>query len=67
MKLTLTPEQKAKYLKHSYHCPNCGTDQIEGGDIDMDNGQMWQNIHCLECDGEWTDIYSLTDIESQGE
>jgi transcription elongation factor Elf1 len=65
--MALTAKQRAMYLSNPYHCPYCGTEQIEGGNIDIDNCQAWQEIHCLECSKEWIDVYSLTDVEEKEE
>lgn len=52
-----------------FHCPACGSDQIEGDipevyTFDSDNNQYAkQNCSCLECETEWTDTYHLKDIQ----
>lgn len=64
----ITPLQKDIYLnRNGLVCPFCGSANIVGGDIDYGNSQMWQNVVCEKCKKEWTDIYTLTDIEEHTE
>ncbi len=51
-----------KYLKCSYRCPVCDSDDIEGGSVEIDAGGATQEVSCKECDTEWTDIYKLDDV-----
>lgn len=61
--MAITKEQEKKYIKEfGAVCPVCGSDQIEGGSIDIDNGMAYQNCYCNDCQEEWTDEYSLTGI-----
>jgi len=41
------------------HCPFCYTDQIEGGDFNVEPGYVTQDMACLECEAEWRDVYRL--------
>lgn len=61
----LTAEQKQKYLDcGGNHCPYCESSNIEGlTTIETDSNYASQTIMCLECNQEWDDIYTLTDIE----
>jgi len=59
----LTEKQKAEYIKNPCHCPDCGDHDIEGGPIEADVKTAWQEVLCNGCHFEWTDIYTLTDIE----
>lgn len=60
----ITEEQKQKYLSGSGSvCPFCSSTNLSGGEFDMGNGQVWQNIVCNGCKKEWSDIYTLTSIE----
>jgi hypothetical protein len=43
-------------------CPFCLSDNIEGDTLQSDGG-VWQNVRCLDCGGEWQDIYTLTAID----
>jgi DNA-directed RNA polymerase subunit RPC12/RpoP len=60
--MPLTPEQKAAYLKHDVVCPYCGSHDIEGGEVESDNGKMYQDVSCSHCHKKWADEYTLTDI-----
>lgn len=60
----MTPEQKEKYLSQKgVRCPYCQCEQVEGGSFDVEAGCCSQYITCLECLAEWTDIYTLSDVE----
>ena len=47
------------------HCPFCKSKDIEGGHVEIDYKSAWQEISCNVCHKEWTDIYTLTDIEEK--
>ena len=59
----IDPEKKKKYLKTPYHCPFCNSRSIEGDQYDGDFNQVWQKVHCNHCHADWTDVYTLTDVE----
>ena len=65
--MALTEEQKKDYLlKGGIHCPYCGSSDISAGSFDGDGSQSWQHITCGDCNENWTDIYTLTDVEESG-
>ena len=41
-------------------CPHCGSTDIEGGHVVIDEGKAYQKVGCNECDKDWTDTYVLT-------
>lgn len=41
-------------------CPVCGSDDLDGGSVDIDAGTATQEVVCLECLSSWTDVYTLT-------
>jgi Zn finger protein HypA/HybF involved in hydrogenase expression len=62
----LTRKQRREYVKEKYgHCPYCGSDDIEGGFIEVNDNYCWQPITCNNCEKEWNDLYTLTGIEEQ--
>ena len=65
----LSDEQKCAYLNEGgSRCPFCNSDQIEGaGSFEYESGSIWQYVRCLACDREWTDVYTLTDVEDKDE
>jgi len=64
--MTLTDEQKRKYLNGGYgKCPFCGSDAIEGGFIEVDGDSCWQPVTCTDCGKRWNDIYRLADVEEK--
>lgn len=40
-------------------CPACGSDDIEGGSIDVEGKIAKQEVSCNNCDAEWSDNYML--------
>ena len=60
----LSKEEKKNYIKSGYaKCPKCKDDNIEGGSVEIDANGASQDVICLACGAEWTDIYKLSDIE----
>jgi len=43
-------------------CPFCGSEDVEGGSMDVDTGYVSQEVTCLECDSTWNDLYKLIDV-----
>lgn len=41
-------------------CLFCGSEQIEGGPVEIDDGRAWQHMKCNDCDSEWDDLYDLS-------
>lgn len=39
---------------------DCRSDNIEGGEINIDAGACAQKVHCNDCGAAWEDTYSLT-------
>uniref|UniRef100_A0A6M3M5T5 Uncharacterized protein n=1 Tax=viral metagenome TaxID=1070528 RepID=A0A6M3M5T5_9ZZZZ len=59
-------EDKWEYVNSGgTSCPYCGSQEIQGGFIEVDAGSAWQSIDCLECGKGWKDIYRLVDIEEE--
>jgi hypothetical protein len=62
--MCLTYEQKQEYIKKGGNsCPHCKALDIKGGDVEMDGDTLRQKVVCCECKAEWTDVYTLTDID----
>jgi len=60
----LTKAQKNKYIMSGGNeCPLCGSDDIEGGFVEIDNGGAWQPVSCNQCHAEWSDVYNMVDVE----
>lgn len=57
-----------KYIKTGgIFCPFCGSDQIEGGNIDIEGMIAYQPIKCNDCGEYWQDYYSLKGLEYDGQ
>lgn len=59
----LTKEQKKNYLKKSHLCPFCKSDNICGGDCEINDGRAYQTVTCNDCNKSWSDCYELVDVE----
>ncbi len=46
-------------------CLYCNASDIEGESVDVEDGKCYQDIHCNRCFKEWTDVYTLTDVEEK--
>jgi len=49
---------KAKGLR----CPFCESESIEGGFIQVEAGEAFQDMSCSQCEGKWQDVYRLVDV-----
>lgn len=45
-------------------CPHCNSYDIEGQEINIDAGSVWQDVICNHCGKEWQDTYTLTGYAS---
>jgi len=52
------PISQVEY-KVDERCPVCEDNVVEGGPVDISNGQATQNIACCSCGAYWTDVYRL--------
>ena len=53
---------KAKGLR----CPFCESESIEGGFIQVEAGEAFQDMSCSQCQGKWQDVYRLVDVTPLG-
>ena len=52
-----------RYLSNPDKCPFCGGSNITGGDADFDSIKAWRNIQCLSCKEEWTEEFTITNVQ----
>ena len=58
---------KATYTKaKGLICPYCGAESIEGGFIQVEAGEAFQDMSCSQCQGKWQDVYRLVDLTPLG-
>ena len=58
---------KATYIKaKGLICPYCEAQSIEGGFIEVQAGEAFQNMSCYQCRGKWQDVYHLVDVVPLG-
>jgi len=61
----LTEKQRLDYVMGKWaHCPKCGCEQIQGDSIEIAGNIAWQTVGCLDCDAEWIDTYTLSDVQT---
>ena len=61
----LSDEQKHKYLSIcGVRCPYCGSEDIQGEAVEINEGEAAQEVNCNHCDGQWFDIYALVRVEA---
>lgn len=61
--MPLTKECEEQYIAgKSFCCPFCDSSDIEGGSFETDC-TVSQEIHCLNCEARWWDVYRLESIE----
>ena len=55
-----------EYVDSPSSCINkdCGSTDIEGGPIQIDDNTAWQKITCNMCQLEWDDIYILSGYDN---
>ena len=60
----LTDEQRKYYLAHGgVRCPICrGQNFTDVHQQTEDAGYIWQVWRCDDCDAEWTDEFTLTNV-----
>lgn len=63
-KLVTELKLKRYLLNGGNKCPICGSDSIEGGPVQVDDGIAWQEIVCAECGNNWNDLYKLSGVET---
>ena len=62
----LIPKSDAEHVnaKDANGCPICGSDQVEGGHVDINSTEAWQGVSCLDCGYEFNEVYTLAMYET---
>ena len=53
----------ASYLGTCHRCPACGSWEIEGDSISIEDGLALQDVSCLRCNAIWRDVYVLAGFD----
>ena len=63
--MKLTKVRKKKYMDNGGNiCPYCGSTEVSvSGGFNADDLHGWRDAVCGDCKKEWTDVYTLVDIE----
>ena len=48
-------------------CPNCGSDAIEFGEIELDGECVWYPAECQDCGHTYRECYELSFIGTEDE
>lgn len=43
-------------------CPYCESSDIEGEEVDIGPGEASQYVSCSDCEKNWTEQYTLTEV-----
>jgi predicted Zn-ribbon and HTH transcriptional regulator len=55
---------KKEAIKKGYICPHCKSEEIESSTgITVDDNEAFMPLYCLDCNEEWIEYYTLTDIK----
>jgi len=55
---------QAEYIKHrELICPFCKSENVSGSYIEVDRTEALQDMTCMDCNRDWTDIYKLVGFE----
>lgn len=57
-KIPISPQDYV--LLRGVRCPACGSDDIEGKNVEIDAGSAGQEMTCTTCNSRWEDNYILT-------
>jgi formate dehydrogenase maturation protein FdhE len=59
----LTEEEKIEYIEGGFnYCPYCGSGDLEGGSVVIEENIASQRMTCSECNRKWYNSYVLIDI-----
>jgi transposase-like protein len=61
MKSMMESVEKAEYLRNPEHCPYCKSTDVAPTGVDGES--LTQLVVCPDCQRQWTEIYTLTDVE----
>lgn len=63
----LMPERDPKLAAYEASagttCPHCQSQDIEGGFVDIDGNQAYQEVGCQACHAQWRDVYRFSTFE----
>ena len=61
--MKLTQEKVNSYVQSGgTSCPFCGSSDITGGDREINDGLVSQEVECETCGNYWQDMYKLYGI-----
>lgn len=58
------PKPLSKYLEQGDGCCNCHDYAIDGGPFEQDGVFVTQNVWCMACGAEWTNVFKLVNIRN---
>lgn len=64
----LTDEAKSRYIDAGgTKCPYCGSVLLIADRLDTGGSVAWGRVRCDMCERRWTDVFTLTGIEDDGD
>lgn len=60
-----TPDMQLERCKQN-RCPKCGSDQVEGHEVEIMPGSARQDVSCADCEAEWAEFYVMNDFSFYG-
>lgn len=60
------PREHAHKCRTSGICinPNCGSNEIEGGDRSFDIDYAYEAVNCSRCGWSWEETYAFSEIDT---
>ena len=55
--------ETSDYLENCHNCPACGSWEIEGDSVSIEDGLALQDVSCLSCNAAWRDVYVLSGFD----
>jgi hypothetical protein len=43
-------------------CPVCGSEDVSFDNLNVDDGHVYQDGDCIECDASWSNVYNFSGI-----
>lgn len=56
-------EQKQLALAKESQCPFCGSHETDYGPTTIDSGKCFQQGECMDCNKQWAEHYTMSEIE----
>ena len=55
-----------KIKENDSTCPECGSEEITGGEVVIESGEASQKCFCNACESSWFNVYKFSHIQKEG-